>query len=324
MHTPVDIECSEHGIFKQLPTNHIHGGNGCPYCTVGKSYTEQDIVNYVRSIVKCSIDTNNRVLISPKELDLYIPDKKIAVEYNGNFWHSSAIAKNAKKIHVDKTNECAEKGIQLIHIFEDEWKFKQSIVKARLKHIITNDMKRIYARKCVVKEIDTKTKGTFLDKYHLQGNDKSKIRLGLFYKSRIVAVMTFCKARFSKKYEWELSRYSTVANFTIVGGAGKLLKYFERNYKPTSLVTYADRRWSTGNLYSKLGFTFSHNSNPNYFYVKKPSYMKRESRNNYQKHKLSKLLDKFDPALTEVQNMANNNYYQLFDSGNMVFYKEYS
>jgi hypothetical protein len=319
----VTITCPIHGDFEQLPGNHIHNKSGCPYCV--STGFQREIVEYIKTIYDGSIFYNTRAIIAPRELDIYLPSKRIAIECNGNYWHSTAII-NDKQYHLKKTNECRSKNIQLIHIFEDEWKdkHKQSIVKARLKHIITNDMKRIYARKCVVREIDIKTKGKFLNKYHLQGNDRAKVKLGLFYKNRLVAVMTFCKARFSKKYEWELSRYATIANFTIVGGAGKLLKYFERNYNPTSLVTYADRRWSTGNLYSKLGFTFSHNSSPNYFYVnRKTDNLLRESRHNYQKHKLSNKLNIFDSSKSEVHNMLLNGYYQIFDSGNMIFYKKY-
>jgi len=186
----------------------------------------------------------------------------------------------------------------------------------------------IGARKCIIKELDSKTKNKFLDKYHIQGKDNSSIKLGAFYKARLVAVMTFGKRRIalgkkeSKDNEYELLRFVTVANFNIIGIASKLLKYFERNYNPLKLITYADRRWSQGNLYHQLGFEFSHISKPNYFYFKNNE-IKRYHRFNFRKNVLYYKIDKYDVNLTEVQNMKNNNYTRIFDCGNYMFFKEY-
>ena len=114
--------------------------------------------------------------------------------------------------------------------------------------------------------------------------------------------MTFCKSRFNKNYEWELSRYSSSKH--VIGGAGKLLKYFERIYKPKSLITYADRRFSQGKLYYKLGFTFDHFSSPNYFYCDQN--LNILSRIHCQKHKLKDILKDFDESLSESENMTLN------------------
>ena len=134
--------------------------------------------------------------------------------------------------------------------------------------------------------------------------------------------MTFGKTRFSKKYEWELLRFCCKLGYHIPGAAGKLLKHFERKYNPKSLVSYADRRWSQGQLYGKLGFTLDHVSNPDYWYFKQNTIL-LESRVKYQKYKLSKILDNFDENKTEVENMKANGYFRIFDCGNFVFVKEY-
>ena len=134
--------------------------------------------------------------------------------------------------------------------------------------------------------------------------------------------MTFSKPRFDKRHEWELVRFCSKIGWHIPGAAGKLLKAFERAYAPKSLVSYADRRWSTGNLYKALGFRFVRNSLPNYWYFKNPS-LRLESRIKYQKHRLKGLLPKFDENKTEVENMKANGYSRIFDCGNMVFVKEY-
>ena len=179
--------------------------------------------------------------------------------------------------------------------------YKQDIIKAKLKALFDVDQKRIYARKCLIKEISVFDKNEFLNKYHIQGEDKSKIKLGLFYNDELVAVMTFGKSRLNKHYEWELIRYAT--KYKVIGGAGKLLKYFERNYKPNSIITYADRRFSQGNMYFKLGFNLDHISQPNYIWIKDDKIL---TRYQTQKHMLKNVIHKFDNKLTEAENMVNN------------------
>ena len=235
------------------------------------------------------------------ELDIVIPEIKLAIEFDGNYWHSDKF-KQEKNYHLNKTIECEKMGYRLIHIFEHEWIKKQDIVKAKLKSIFNRDQQSIYARKCVIKEITSKEKNEFLNKTHIQGEDKSNVKLGLYNNDELVAVMTFCKSRFNKNFEWELSRFSSSKH--VIGGASKLLKYFERVYKPKSLITYADRRFSQGKLYFMLGFTFDHFSSPNYFYCDQN--LKIYSRIHCQKHKLKDILKNFDESLSENENMALN------------------
>lgn len=262
----------------------------------------------------------NRSVIGTREIDIVVPKLRIGFEFDGLYWHSDAVGKT-KSYHLEKTKLCEKAGWRLIHVFEDEWLEKRDIVKARIRHITGSVKYRIYARKCEVKEIPARLKNRFLDKYHMQGGDRAAVSYGLFYRNRLAAVMTFCKARFDKKREWELSRYASVANFNVIGGAGKLLKHFERTRSPKSLVTYADRRWSAGGLYFKLGFEHSHDSAPNYFYVKA---QRRYSRMRFQKHMLAGKLEKFDQSKSEYRNMKNNGYDRIYDCGNMVFVKTYA
>lgn len=288
----------------------------CFHCAenIIKSTGEEEIINYLKSIYDGEIIIRSRDIISPQEIDIYIPKLKLAIEFNGLFWHTEENGKD-KNYHINKTNLCAEKGIQLIHILEDEWNDKQQIVKARLKHLIKRTPYKIFARKCVIKEIDNFTAAKFINKYHLQGNSAASVRLGLFYKNRLVSVMTFCKSRFNKKYDWELARFASVFNFSIIGGASKLLTYFRKHYHG-SIISYADKRWSTGNLYRQLGFKELQDSSPGYFYTKGN---KRYSRIKFQKHKLKDVLKNFDPSISETENMRNNNYHRIWDCGNKVF-----
>jgi len=297
----------------------------CPKCEPNpKSCCQQELFIFLSKYFS-NISQNNRTILDNKfELDIFILSKNLAIEFNGNYWHSEINGNKNYDYHLNKTELCQNKNIRLIHIFEDEWLFKEKIVKNRLKNILGLTKYNLYARKCIIKEIDTQLKDKFLNKYHIQGSDKSKIKLGLFYKNRLVSVMTFSKLRIALGQtntlnEWELSRFASINNFNIVGGGSKLLKYFERNYKPIKIISYADRRWSQGNLYYKIGFNLDHISKPNYWYLQERHFLKRLHRFNFRKDRLPLLLEKFDPLQTEWANMKNNGYDRIWDCGNMVF-----
>lgn len=314
--TLIKVICPIHGEFEVRPYNFIYSHSRCPKCSFikQKSKAEKEIIDFIKEKYNSFLIISDRNIIKPYELDVYIPDKNIAFEFDGLYWHSEACNKD-KSYHLNKSKLCNEKGIQLIHIFEDEWKNKKQIVKSRIKHLLGITKYKIYARLCEVKEINTDLSQKFIDKYHIQGSCYSKYNFGLFYKNRLVACMTFNKPRFNKNYDYELIRYCTVSNFTIIGGASKLLKYFRQNNSGT-IISYADKRWSNGNLYKQLGFNELEDSKPNYFYVKNRV---RYSRVKFQKHKLKNLLEKFDEKLSEYQNMVNNRYTRIWDCGNKVF-----
>ena len=300
--------------------SHFISGNipKCPDCYDiggGTSNLELEVLEFVKSLSQ-TVKNGDRTILDGLELDILDEVNKIAIEVNGLYWHCEEMGKD-KYYHLDKTKKCLNKDIQLIHIFEDEWNEKKRIVKWRLKHLFGAVKSKIYARKCNVKEINNSSAQRFLQKYHLQGQCKSSLNLGLFYKNRLVSVMTFSKSRFNKNYDWELLRFASIFSFNVIGGAGKLLKYFENNYNG-SLISYADKRWSKGNLYRQLGFDEIKDSSPSYFYTKG---LKRFNRVMFQKHKLKKLLENYDENLSEYENMSNNGFMRIWDCGNKVFVK---
>jgi len=285
----------------------------------------EDKCNYskIEIVEMCDFEINSEI-IHPYILDMYSEEYKFAIEYDELLYNSEGTTvpnkDNMKKYHLNKTELCEEKNIQLFHIFENEWNNKKDIWKSVINSKL-HKTNRVYARKCVVKEVDSKLNKEFLDKNHLQGSINAPIRLGLYYNDELLQLMTFGKSRYNKSIEYELIRMCSKLNTTVIGGASKLLKYFERNYKPESIISYANRRWSEGNVYEKLGFEWSHNALPNYFYFKNNDIL--YSRNVFQKHKLKNKLDTFDSELTEKQNMFNNDYRRIFDSGNKVYVKKY-
>jgi|TARA_R110000787_G_scaffold17748_1_gene55083 hypothetical protein len=308
----VDIKCDTHGVFEQRPNNHLQG-QGCPKCNKITSKWETELQSFLQDF---DIESNNRKVLNGKELDIYIPDKNMAIEFNGNYWHSELNGKD-RTYHLNKTNECEKQNIHLLHIFESEWIDKKDIWKSLINSKLGTS-NRLYARKCEVREVPTSIKNTFLNGCHLQGEDKSSVKLGLYYNDELASIMTFCKSRYNKNYEWELSRFCNNINTTVVGGASKLLKHFTRNYTPKSIISYSDNRHSVGNLYKQLGFEFLHNSTPNYFYAK-GDMLSLKSRLQFQKHKLKDKLDVFDSDLSEWENMKINGYDRIWDCGNSVW-----
>ena len=288
-----------------------------PKINTGFSFMEKEVADFISKELNLNTIENSRDIIAPYELDIFIPDKNIAIEFNGLAWHSD-FSKKDSNYHLMKTKMCKDAGIRLIHIFENEWVEKRDIVKDKLRSILSfND--RIFARKCVIKHISSAECRDFLNMNHIQGSDNSSIKLGLFYNDELVSVMTFCKPRFTSKYDYELSRYASKLGVSVVGGASKLLNEFWKKNKGT-IVTYADLRFSQGGLYGAIGFKLSHTSPPNYWWTNGTLIL---SRYECQKHKLKDIIGEgFNKNKTEEENMRDAGYFKIFDCGNLVYTKE--
>lgn len=314
----VEIICPKHGSFWQTAHSHLLG-RGCKKCKVIISEKEQLIFDYLSDFIYCK--QTDRQQIKPQELDIYIPELNIGVEFCGLYFHSDKFRRN--RYHIDKLNVCEEKGVRLIQIFEDEWLEKEEICKSRLLNIIGKTPNKIFARKCEIREVSAKEAREFLNTNHIQGNVNSKVKLGLYYNNELVSLMTFGNLRKNlgqthKEGHYELLRFCNKLYTNVVGGASKLLKYFEKKYQPESIISYADRRWSNGDLYKSLGFDFVSYSEPNYFYIKNA---KRENRFKYRKSELVK--QGFDVDKTEKQIMEERGYKRIYDCGTMKFVKKY-
>jgi hypothetical protein len=292
----------------------------CTICNpIDKSISglEIELINFIKENYNDNIIFNDRHL--GKELDIYIPDLKLAFEFNGLYWHSEI--NKPINYHLDKTKLCEKNKIQLIHIWEDDWIYKKDIIKSMVINKLGKTSNKIYARKCEIKEIDdNKLVRNFLDDNHIQGFAGSNIKIGLFYNNELVSLMTFGKKRLITNNknidnEWELIRFVNKKNTSVIGGANKLFKYFIKKYNPKNIITYANRSYSNGNLYNKLNFKFLHYSKPNYYYIINKI---RKHRFSYRKSKL-KLLKNYDINLTEHEIMLKNNIYKIYDSGNMKF-----
>jgi hypothetical protein len=293
----------------------------CPRCKPKGTKHEILLKNLLDRYNIDYIFRDRKVLGNGQEIDIYIPSKKLGIEINGLYYHTDN--RLPKSYHYDKMILMKNKGNDLIHIFGDELLRKERIVLNKLKYRLGLINRNIGARECEIKEIDNKTKTKFLNKYHIQGDVNAEIKLGLFYKHRLVAVMTFGEPRngigSSKHQEntYELIRFCTIFNFNISGAAGKLIKFFKSNFKWDKIYSYADRRWSNGKLYEKLGFDLTDSRNYNYWYTK--NHTERLHRSGFRKEKRSIKLENHDPSLSEVEDMKNNGYDVVWDCGTLTY-----
>lgn len=312
------VTCEKHGDFKVKPNSHLSAKQGCPKCTPkNTSKAETEVYTFISEYIKA--EQSNKSILKKRELDIYIPSLKLAIEFNGLYWHSDKFVED--DYHLQKLKLCEEKGIKLIQIFEDEWRDKKEIVKSRLLNLIKANPNKIYARKCQIKEVTSKESSKFLEENHIQGKLGAQVRLGLYYGDELVSLMTFGSLRknlgqTAKEGHYELLRFCNKLNTTVVGAASRLHKYFEKTHKPKEVISYADRRYSNGDLYYNLGYDFVSNSKPNYFYTKGTI---REGRFGHRKSELVR--QGHDKNKTEKQIMSELGYYRIYDSGSIKFIK---
>lgn len=320
--------CKTAGCYKKLSQNYF---NDMPIMTIHRHFQriefdpqfdksssmgEREIAEFVESL---GVNTlrNDRTAIKPKELDVYIPEKQLAIEYNGLYWHS-----NDSKSSLNKLKLCQEKNIKLLQFYEDEWILQRPIIESIIRSKLGLS-ERFFARNTVIKKVAQKEAWDFLEENHLQGKIAVGSHYGLYDKQNpeiLLCLASVGKHRFNKKSksEFELFRFATRKNMTVVGGFTKLILHIKTELNIESILTYADLRYSTGNVYSQNG-TYSHDTKPGYFWVH-PKKNIRVHRYATQKSRLSDLLGSmYDSAKSESENMIQAGFYKIFDCGNRVY-----
>ena len=251
---------SFHNIFR-INSNDIkpNSHNLCHKCyaNISQSSPELEIKDIINTMYNGKCIENSRSIIPPLELDLYYPEKNIAIEFNGNYWHDEN--HKPKDYHFNKFKLCKDKNIRLISIYESDWFNKHDNIINLLKNIFI-ESKIIYARNCTISKLDYKTKSAFINEYHFYGDsNQGTISYGLYYNNELVSVMSFGKLRgqnklHNNKDHYELVRFVTKDSMRIIGGASKLFKKFISEYQPVYIICYSDNDLFTGETYNKLGF----------------------------------------------------------------------
>jgi len=309
--TKIEIICKEHGIFLQSPSQHLDG-HGCPKCSHAISKPHQKALSLFPHDIH--IVNNGRDVLDGLEIDLYCPALEFGVEIHGAYWHSCRINNSPrhntyKRLHSIKAQAAERTGITLYQFWDFEINDNPELIKSMIWNRcgLSN---RIYARQCEIKKLTNRQVSGFFNRSHLQGHRPASETYGLLLDDEIQ-----CAASFSRhdKYEWEVMRYACKLGTTVVAGFARLFKQFQKELSPQSVLTFADRRFSTGELYSKNGFELVEDTAPNYFYVRGVEIL---SRQRCQKHRLQKLLGpNFNPQLSERGNMLVNGFGRVYDAG---------
>jgi very-short-patch-repair endonuclease len=309
-------------INRQLLTLRSKNKNTiCTICNKPDSNTSSEIEKFLGDeLVKMGIkiDRNVKGLVKSRhEVDLYLSEYKIGIEVDGIKFHTDHYGKG-EKYHINKTKIFGEAGISLLHFFDDEIYNKTELVINTILNKIGKSQ-RIFARKCVVGSVDPHTSKQFLENNHLQGAVGSHSNLGLFFNDELVSIMTFGHKRKSlgssyKEGEWELLRFCNLSGFSVVGGASKLFKSFVEDQNPDEIISYANLRWSTGNLYDRLGFNFAYETPPSYWYFYKNKRVHRYSLRKQVLVSMGMDSSKSESELTEMLGIP-----KIYDCGNLKF-----
>lgn len=282
----------------------------------GTSYSEKEIVDFVKSIYDGEIIENSKKIIPPKELDIYISNKNLAIEFNGVHWHDENHVD--KNYHLAKTNMCNKKGIDLIHVFEDDWLYKKEIVKSMIASRLGVYKEKIFARKCQIKEIEKDQAKIFFDENHLQGFTYGDLYLGLTFNDELIQCVCINKKGWHDG-NVELTRMVTKLNTQVVGGFSKLMKHISDYVEYKSITSYVYKAWFNGKGYIESGFKIVKENSPSYSYVVNG---RRVHKSHFRKNKIKKMFERgelkfYDSNKTEHENMIENKIYRIYDCGTM-------
>jgi hypothetical protein len=259
-----------------------------------------------------AFETGVRIL-DRKEIDIYIPGSKLGIEINGLFWHSSAAGKSVA-YHLEKTEEAEALGIRLLHLFEDDLVYHWEVVKSMLR-VRLNLGTKIGARSCVLESIPKQEARDFVNRNHIRGSARFEFAIGLRSRTgELLCVGTFSKPRYSKIADLELIRFCSAQNIVVVGGLSKILKALP----PVKLLSYADRSYSTGDVYIRAGFKLVKTNPPTCWYFRAPQNV-RTHHTQLRKYKLLRADPTLDSTKTERQLIEEAGWEQIWDCGQHVF-----
>jgi len=323
---PLSIRCPQHGLFQQIAGSHLQGKMGCTKCNHMKSAPEDALAAYLARFT--TVIPRDRTLVGPKEIDIYLPDCNLAVEYCGMYWHShgsTEAAKRDKLKHAEKHRLCAEKGVRLITLYETEWLERPATVKRMLRNAVGATRGKLMARKCAVGKPTAQEARAFYESYHPQGGAGSGEHYGLYYRGKLVACMRFTfggndRGAGAKGRQWTLSRYAT--RLPVAGAASRLFKAFVGEHAPPTVKSFSDNRWFSGGMYEQLGFALEAEVAPDYQVWSpkiglrpKPHYQRRLLPKRLEEHSIA---DVFDPD-TDPRTEADMTYLmgarRIYDCG---------
>lgn len=325
--TPMQLQCNKHGLrLQQTPTNHMSGRNPCPKCNHMKSHGEEQVFAFLSSLTPA--EARNRTLLKPKELDIYLPEKQLAVEYCGEHWHShgDAASEKAKKLnHFKKYKECKAQGVRLITLWESEWQEHNYAVRRLLRNAVGKSRGKLMARKCELRKVASAEARAFYERYHPQGGSGSGEHYALFWGDKMVACMRFVlgandRGAGAAHRTWTLGRYAT--RITVAGAASRLFKAFVQEHNPPEVKSFSDNRFFEGGMYAQLGFVLDAEVAPDYTVwhpklgiLPKPHYQRRQIPNRLAAVGSTEVFDPATDPRTEKEMTYLMGARRLYDCG---------
>jgi ssDNA-binding Zn-finger/Zn-ribbon topoisomerase 1 len=298
----IQVICAKHGQFTTRTDGHIYDANGCPKCSHHESKQETRIAEYLSMFTP--VVSRDRTILKPKELDIYLPEKKLAIEYCGMYWHSYFNAEDnlaGKNKHSQKHLLCAEQGIRLLTIYESEWEEREPAIRRLLRNAVGKGRGKLMARKCELRKVATADARDFYERYHPQGGAGSGEHYGLYWNGKLVACMRFSFGQNDRgvgaaNRVWTLGRYAT--RVTVAGAASRLFKAFVQEHNPQEVKSFSDNRYFSGGMYTQLGFTLEQEVAPDYQVWSpkiglrpKSHYQRRQLPQRLREHNVTELFD---------------------------------
>ena len=250
-------------------------------------------------------DVKNEFKVNNLSYDIFIPSKKLLIEFNGLKWHSFD---DSKRKDISKWRNAISNGYHFLSIYEDEWIFKRPKFEQLIKNKLNvSEFISFRPSKCETRSIGSKDADPFYEQHHYIGACKAKINYGVFYQNQLIACASFKRPTRQSSHDWELVRMTSHPNFRIHGIWSKLIKQFVEDHKPKSVVSFSDNRLFTGSVYEKIGFKFDGNVDPDYYWCKG---QRRFHKSGLRKTEEEKLSGKIEAELREAQG-----YRKIWDLG---------
>lgn len=314
--TRLRVVCPEHGEFLQVASGHYQG-NGCPKCVrLANPKANDEIADYVESL-GFRVEREAKLLGDRRSFDIYVPEAKIAIEHNGLVWHSEKFHRKPKTHLIDKKRDAEVIGIQCIHLYEDEWRYRNDASKALIKYAL-GKVDRLNARDCAFEIVTSSSSEAvaFMDANHIQGAAGCKLFAVLRHEGNIVMAASFGQLRsnrFNKdKNRWELTRMASSAS--VRGGATKIITNLLRAMPEIrNITTYYDHRlFSGGKVYDAMGFRKVSEAGPDYCYVIGD---KRMHKSLFQKSEIARRFGIDMAGKTEREAMSELGIPRIWDCG---------
>lgn len=318
--------CTSCGKGKVMNLSNVKAGKcyscGCMNTAVVGSKDELKVRDFIQS---SGLEIKKSKILNGKEIDIYVPALKLGIEYNGSAFHASeggVYNNKSRTYHQEKFIEAKKLGIHLISIFDFAWKNNQEKLRAYLTDLIVPP-KKIFARKCELREVEKSIAKEFTDKYHLQGSARlQEINYGLYYDNELISVMSFGKPRYKQESNvYELQRYCVKSGYTILGGAERLFKHFIGDYSPLKIISYSDNNYFDGRIYPRLGFNFIKYTDPDYYWIRSSDLEVLPRYKCQPKLLKNKYPDLYEKAVGGKENfiMTHLGYFKVYGCGNTLW-----